>query len=114
MYPKLPISATVQVFRIRKTLLSIEELVRPLLLALACWDSQRMCECSLLREGGKLLAVQAVLLLLSPRWFLYLGEFMGLLEALLPSAVMTPLVLTVERQEEISERATLLSCLRRL
>lgn len=39
---------------------------------------------------------------------------MGLLEALLPSAVMTPLVLTVERQEEISERATLLSCLRRL
>lgn len=52
--------------------------------------------------------------LFSSRWFLYLGEFVGLLEALLLSAVMTLLVLTVERQEEISEKETLLSCHRHL
>lgn len=39
---------------------------------------------------------------------------MGLLEALLPSAVMTLLVLTLERQEEINEKDTLLSCHRHL
>lgn len=51
-------------------------------------------------QREKPLAVHAVPLLHSPRLFPYLGEFMRLPEALLPSAVMTLLVLTVEREEE--------------
>lgn len=57
----------------------------------------------------KPLAAHAVPLLLSLRLFPYLGKFVGLQVALLPSVVMTLLVLTVERQEENSEKATLLS-----